>query len=398
MDLKDVWKYLDDFAQQFAVQILVSATIAAITSVAGWIRTYWLAKRRIEKAEHRVTRVIADGREREGSGLWISKPIIRPDNLESRVRGSGIPIMVFGNLKGGVGKTTLAAQLAAHYAMTKNERVLAIDADYQGSLSSMLFKSTSRVDPGADSAATLAFGGLCSRDEFERLARPVDQVGMIQELKLRGIPAYYDLAQAENRLLVEWAIQAESSKGVHRVGSRDIRYMLFELLHDQAVQGKFDRIIIDAPPRLTAACIQAFCAATHLIIPTVLDTLSGEAVSAFVDQIKVLRENKVCPGLKIAGVVPYAPGSAQRYRREARANIEASLKRSGTEAELLGTDFEIPSLPFISEVAGTSIAYAADANNPAVRRVRDVFSKIADELENRDPTLVGRRQLRPYSP
>src|SRR3972149_10867588 len=89
----------------------------------------------------------------------------------------------------------------------------------------------------------------------------------------KAIPAYYDLAQVETRLLVRWLLRADGF---------DLRYVLADLLLSPEVQAAFDRIIIDAPPRLSTAAIQALCASTHLLIPTILDQMSGDAVGTFV--------------------------------------------------------------------------------------------------------------------
>ncbi len=204
----------------------------------------------------------------------------------------------------------------------------------------------------------------------------------MRNLRIWGIPAYYDLAQAENRLMVEWVIQAEQRKGgVNRVGNRDIRYFLTELIHDETFQDQYDRIIIDAPPRLTSACIQSFCAAQYLLIPTVLDGLSNEAVGSFIEQIKGLRDARVCPNLKIFGVIPYVPSKAINFKKLSREQITDILTRTDTEAILFRDKFEIPNLKWITECAGTQIAYATNANNKYVRKVRQVFDDLGDEID-----------------
>ncbi len=364
--------------------IAIYLALGLVAIILAWVRMYWNAKKRIEEAEERVTRVKDGSSEREGQGIWISTPIIKPDRYDGMLRVSK-PIIVVGNLKGGVGKTTVAANLAAHYSMAHNEKVLIIDADYQGSISSMLFTPGVRIpSPNTDSLATKAFAGISTQDGFRELPRRADQPGMVPDLDVWGIPAYYDLAQAENRLLIEWVIKAERPKnGVSRVGDRDIRYFLTEFLHDEGFVDKYDRIIIDAPPRLTSACVQAFCAATHLLIPTVLDRLSGEAVATFVEQIKLLRDENICQNLKMLGVVPYVPTKATKFKAAAREQIQDALMLADTEAELYDEQFEIPSLPLISESTGERIAYATDANGQEVRRVREIFDRLGEEVSRR---------------
>jgi Mrp family chromosome partitioning ATPase len=53
-----------------------------------------------------------------------------------------IPVLLFANQKGGVGKTTLATNVAACFA-ERGERVLVIDLDYQGSATSLMLAQAS---------------------------------------------------------------------------------------------------------------------------------------------------------------------------------------------------------------------------------------------------------------
>jgi hypothetical protein len=72
-----------------------------------------------------------------GTGRFWSRPVgNRFAHYEHSIMAS-IPILLFGNQKGGVGKSTTVTNLAAAFA-ARGERVLTVDLDYQGSHSSLV--------------------------------------------------------------------------------------------------------------------------------------------------------------------------------------------------------------------------------------------------------------------
>ncbi len=319
----------------------------------------------------------------EGPGLWLSIPPAPPKDYELRLKSS-IPILVVANLKGGVGKTTIATGLAAHFANPfkvphrKSERVLLIDLDFQGSLSSMALTTEDR-SPGERtiSRATQLISGDASPLELLRMHQ---RVKGLEELHREGteffaIPSYYDLAQAENRLMVEWLIGDAKA---------DIRYNLARILLSEEVQRRYDRIVMDAPPRLTTAHVQALTAATHVLIPTVLDQLSGEAVGSFVEQLII--HARLWPHLKVVGVV----GSMTEYGQDKRLldyendgllSIRQALEQKkdahglrGPVTTILPRSCFIPDVRELGRAAGSRIGYL----NP--KSEADLIRRIFDHL------------------
>lgn len=331
---------------------------------------------RIQRTLNAVGKSGDGGNGREGQGLWLTTPIQQPSSYFMFQSGQCIPIWVFANLKGGVAKTTNAVNLAAHYAC-RGERVLLIDLDYQASASSMGLRDTVRIPTaGQSSRATRLIDGQYKPHELldDAWAPTIGNDGMNQVANFRLIPSAYDLARAENRLMVEWLLGAIQD---------DIRYTLAHLLHHEETQASFDRIVIDAPPRLTSACVQALCASTHVVIPTVLDKLSVEAVQTFVDQVKLLKSGGICPHIGFGAVVGYQSGRSARQIPDAEELIFKTLRDADLSQELYKSGEAIPNNALLAESAGSMIAYLRSDKPQETEGVRSIYSALAQSIEDR---------------
>src|SRR5262249_11987366 len=250
----------------------------------------------------------------EGKGVWRTTPIDQPRDYWRGVTNSRT--LAIANLKGGVGKTTLAANVGAYLAKEWQKRVLLIDLDFQGSLSSMAFPGKDWLPAAHQSSlATRLISGDIAPIHVPLLAQKVDlKTDEDGPGRLQVITAHYDLAQADNRIMIEWLLQCihfrpgdlrhavmERLKG-NLLRTADVRYTLAKILHSDIVQRAFDLIIIDCPPRLTTSEIQALCASSHLLIPTIFDRTSAEAVVTLYDQVETLKRAGICPHLKYMGV------------------------------------------------------------------------------------------------
>jgi len=376
--------------EDWLAKLIVAIVVSALAAFGLWLwrkirpRLYdvWVSNQRLKRA------LAAVGP--QSKGLWLATPIRRPEDYNRSLRTSK-PIIVIANLKGGVGKTTSASNLIAHYANKKRERVLCIDLDFQGSLTANALSQQDRdnlllieSDDGQSKAAQL----INDRDASWLHAVP-DPVAGVPTAKL--ISTYYSLAAMENRIMVEWLVGERPN---------DIRYHLAEVLHDNLIQTSFDRIIIDAPPRLTTASIQAMCAATHILIPTVLDDLSSEAVAAFAEQLKL--HQTLWPHLKIVGVVGTMTETVTvvdgRLRDnplnavevDARAAGRLALQQALQTAELplretsyFPEECFIPDRAELSRAAGHRIVYASPSRAAEIRVIREAFDRLGDEIDRR---------------
>ena len=275
------------------------------------------------------------------------------------------PVILIANLKSGVGKSTLVANLAAYFKEA-GKRVLVIDGDYQGSLSNMLLASeeydrasaeiNKALEPGS---TTAAFKSACFK--FQR--------------RLAGstiVASTYALAAMENRLMIEYLLGDDRRYD-------DGRYRLANHLLSDDVGDTFDVALIDAPPRLTAATINAFCASTHLLVPTVYDKMSAEAVGTFLNGVRTLK-NALNTQIDLLGMVGTLTQRDSLVPREQNARNMAKDQ----VARVWGPNFHvferhIPRRTAIAEAAGGDIAFY----NQRDSSIRSLFVALGDEIAGR---------------
>lgn len=228
-----------------------------------------------------VRKMTADG----DAAFWSREPQRdrRLDRYEERL-GNSIPILLMAAQKGGVGKSTLATNVAACFA-DLGERVLAVDMDYQGTMSAqMTLQAGLRLGTDQSRVDQLLKDQL--PDHWQNAILHVND-------KLHFLPAFYDLEALERREEYRWVIDDLQD---------DVRYRLARALLSDYVRETYKLVIIDAPPRMTLGFVNGLCTSTHLFVPTVVDSASVLAVGRLAQQFSRLVP-KANPFLKFAGII-----------------------------------------------------------------------------------------------
>jgi chromosome partitioning protein len=290
--------------------------------------------------------------------VWNLLNKVPPESFEKRMRESQLKVLVVANLKGGVGKTTLVANLAAFFARKLKKRVLVIDFDHQGSLTRMMLLGVQTALGSSILADTLLAGQI----DGKWVADHATKLGpALPDTQLVTCGPTFEAF--EFRLFL---------RGLIGETVDDVRFRLASLLLSEAVQSAFDIVLIDAPPRSTAGTLNALFAAHALIVPTILDDLAVDAVGRFLQRCNRYRQFN--PALRQAAIVGTLTQNSALTDDElvAREGLQMGLAYWGAEAHII--ERNIRHFRALARSAGKEIGYLED------RAVRRVFDELGAEI------------------
>ncbi len=184
---------------------------------------------------------------------------------------SGCRIIAVANQKGGVGKTTTAINLSSSIALS-GHRVLVIDLDPQGNLTSGVGQKGQRTEAGTIYEALLTD----QAPEAFILKTSVENLSLI--------PSDRNLTGAE----IELVSTANREQRLKRL--------------TDALKGQFEFIFIDCPPSLGLLTLNALVAADAVLIPLHCEYFALEGLAELVGTMRRVR-GALNPSLDIEGVL-----------------------------------------------------------------------------------------------
>ncbi len=176
------------------------------------------------------------------------------------------------NLKGGVGETTLSANLAACLCqMNPKFKVLLIDLDFQANLSTYCVdEQWLQFQWNNENTSTELLRTDLELKDFNRLCTSIQGLD-----NAKIIVANERLGQADFHAQARFAVQHEEVR---------FRYLLMHQWPE--VHYEYDLVLFDCPPRITTSSVNAVACSDYVLVPTKLDDNSTSAIPRTLQWIK----------------------------------------------------------------------------------------------------------------
>jgi chromosome partitioning protein len=198
-------------------------------------------------------------------------------------------IILFGNLKGGVGKTSLVVNVARALAKA-GKKILVIDADYQGHTSKWLSKDN--VDRAC----------LLTRKFFEE-ADPVPQV-IMENLHLIGAT-----------MLLQKTDKLSDPEDLMRIT---------QIL--KSIGKNYDLVLIDTHPSPNTATYNGLVAAHYVVMPMSLSELGLQGGNDLAQVMMTVRD-RLNKELRLLGVVFMRCDGRAKVKREIAADVIGEFQK-----------------------------------------------------------------------
>lgn len=278
-------------------------------------------------------------------------------------------IVSFINLKGGVGKTTTAVNIAATLAHTYGKRVLLIDLDPQTNATVSVISQTDwELQQQAGQTIFNLFNDKLNGTSVFNINKAIlHGVGGISNLDL--LPSSLFLVEIQDY------IPDISNKAY--INSVDVIANEIE-----PIKNNYDYIIIDCPPNLGTITLNGINISQYYIVPTVPDILSKIGISLILNRIDAFKQKKLTCSINLAGII--------FTKIDNRTSLHASTMREIRSGSLGGFAFnaEFPQRISVAEAPIDSKPFLTSRTAQRKqdwRQTQGLIKDITDEFILRTP-------------
>lgn len=201
------------------------------------------------------------------------------------------------NLKGGVGKTALAVNLAA-YCGVNGKRTLLVDLDPQTNATFSCIEIEAWKQHATQKGTVADLLGARKHTSANARQKKASEVIIHEVFKnVDLVPSHLDLFAVDLDMASATARETRLKKAL------------------QEVQSNYDVIVCDCPPNLTIPTQNALAASSHFVVPISADYLSSLGVGILLNRIEQLSDD-LDHALNLAGIVISRVGRPAYHRDE----------------------------------------------------------------------------------
>jgi chromosome partitioning protein len=251
-------------------------------------------------------------------------------------------VIVFANQKGGVAKTTTTLNLGVALA-ERGKRVLLVDLDPQGNLTMSQGMNPDTIE----------------RSMFDVLVHRLPLSEVIHRAEVDVAVSSIDLAGAELALSALIGRERALSKALLEVRDR------------------YDFVLVDTPPSLGLLTVNAFVAATGVVVPVQCEYLSLRGLVQLENTLAMVREN-LNQEVRIEGILPTMFDGRTLHAREAIEILEENFGDLVFRTRIRKT-VRYAEAP----VKGASVL-KYDPSGPAAEAYRELAKEVLDGAKPRE--------------
>ena len=245
-------------------------------------------------------------------GMEVKTPNTKTSNSNQNAGTKCITASLV-NMKGGVGKSTLTANLGWYAAYYLNKRVLLVDLDPQFNLSQYVLGNIKYANHLDEENPTVV-------DIFDqhdpRRGKTIDPLTAITHVEEWSDGSHIHLVPSE--LELAWTL-----KNPH-----DKEHLLRDFLSD--IKAKYDLVLIDCPPTESMLTTAAYFASEYLIVPVRPEFLAAIGLPLLVRSLEDFKKkHKNEPFPELAGIIFNDSSDLKGEHEKSRNYVKSVAKFEG---------------------------------------------------------------------